>query len=223
MTEPYYSDGFVTLYHADCREVAEWLAGEVMVTDPPYGISWSGHGGGTGYQTARRHPGIANDSDTAMRDWALERFDGPAVVFGSLYAPFPADLRQVLIWEKPPGAGVVGSTTGFRRDVDAVFLTGQWPAMTYHSGSVLRSSVRNAGGPASPAGQTGHPHSKPVDLMRQLIEAAPMGLVVDPFAGSGATLLAAKDLGRSAIGVESFEPYCEIAAKRLAQEVLAFT
>jgi site-specific DNA-methyltransferase (adenine-specific)/modification methylase len=79
-----------------------------------------------------------------------------------------------------------------------------------------------------PAGRTGdsfdHPTTKPVALMRHIIgeDRTPPGVILDPYAGSGTTLRAAKDLGRHAIGVEIEERYCEIAAGRLAQEVLAF-
>ena len=67
---------------------------------------------------------------------------------------------------------------------------------------------------------TGHPTQKNEKLMRRLVSLTKSGTVLDPFMGSGTTLRAAKDLGRKAIGIEIEERYCEIAAKRLAQEVL---
>ena len=67
-----------------------------------------------------------------------------------------------------------------------------------------------------------HPNEKPVSLMRYLLTKHDGEIILDPFMGSGTTLRAAKDLGRRAIGIEIEERYAEIAAKRLAQEVLPF-
>ena len=218
MTEPYYTDDHVTLYHGDCLEIDAWLTADVLVTDPPYGIGWRKGTWVTGDQSSRPHDGIANDDDTSTRDAALDAWgDRPAVVFGSLYAPAPARLRHVAVWEKPANAGVFGSTTGFRRDVEAIYLTGPWPLVNVTRGSVMRHDAGSGNGPSK---ATGHPHAKPGWLMEQLIDAAPPGVIADPFAGSGSTLVAARNLGRKAIGVELDERYCETIARRLAQGVL---
>jgi hypothetical protein len=221
MTEPipYYERDGITIYHGDCREVLPLIAPgsvDLVLTDPPYGIGWS-----RGVHTARNsksHDGILNDHDTSTRDAALALVaDVPAIVFGSFYAPYPANVRQVLIWQKPGDAGVVGSTTGFRRDAEPVFLVGPWPQRHVRWSSVLASF---AGSISAVATETGHPHTKPLAMIRDLLERTQAETVLDPFMGSGTTLRAAKDLGRKAIGIEIEERYCEIAAKRLAQEVL---
>jgi site-specific DNA-methyltransferase (adenine-specific) len=71
-------------------------------------------------------------------------------------------------------------------------------------------------------GKEDHPTQKPLGLIRRIVESIlpPGGVCIDPFMGSGTTLRAAKDLGRKAIGIEIEERYCEIAAKRMSQEVL---
>jgi len=75
--------------------------------------------------------------------------------------------------------------------------------------------------PGVASGNLLHPNEKPTGVITPLI-AAHVGNIIDPFMGSGTTLRAAKDLGRKAIGIEIEERYCEIAAKRMAQEVFAF-
>jgi DNA modification methylase len=214
--QPYYADASVTIYLGDSLEILPTLEADVVVTDPPYGISW--RRGVNHARASKAHTGIRNDQDTSARDAALEATSSiPAVVFGSFYAPFPANLKQVLVWSKPADAGVVGSTTGFRRDVEPVFLVGPWPQRPVRWSAVLRPG---ANGIAAVATETGHPHTKPIGLMRDILSKCPAGVVLDPFMGSGSTLRAAKDLGRRAIGIEIDERYCEIAAARMGQEVL---
>lgn len=218
---PYYEQDGITIYHGDCREILPslaWPAFDVVVTDPPYGIGW--RRGANPARLSKAHSGIANDETTEARDDLLALIgDMPAMVFGSFYAPPPEAVRQVLVWHKGDTQGVVGSTTGFRRDAEPIFLVGVWPAQTVQWSSVVRSQ---RGSWNDELADTGHPHTKPIDLMHLLIGRCPSGVVLDPFMGSGTTLRAAKDLGRKAIGIELEERYCEIAANRLAQGVLDF-
>lgn len=216
MPTPYYEQDGIVIYHGDCRSILPALSFDVIVTDPPYGIRWSR--GVNGARNSKAHGGILGDEDTSARDEMLALCGGrPAVVFGSFYAPYPDGTRQVLVWHKPADAGVVGATTGFRRDAEPVFLVGEWPIKTVRWPSVIRSS---ADGIAAIVTATGHPHTKPVDVVMRLIDACPPGIVADPFMGSGTTLVAAKRLGRQAVGIELDEAYCEVAAKRLAQGAL---
>jgi DNA modification methylase len=220
MSAPYFTDGTVSLYLGDCREVAEWLAADVLVTDPPYGIKWSSPAGWTnayGGGSSKPQSGIANDGDTAARDEALAAWGGkPAVVFGDLLQGNPPGTVQALIYAKSDDAGIRGTHAGWRRDAEAIYLTGRWPAGIGGASSVIRSNGRVAG-PRSIALRAGHPHAKPVDVLEALIQHCPPGVIADPFAGSGSTLVAARNQGRAAIGVEIEERYCEAAARRLAQ------
>lgn len=229
MSAPYYQDEWVTLWHGDCLEHLWWLAADVLVTDPPYGRGWtSGQGmtnsGGWG-RGSKSHGGIVGDKSTDTRDVALAHWARPAakpaVVFGDLLIAQPPGAVQTLIYRKAADSGVKGARAGFRRDLEAVYLVGPWPVGVGGQSSLLTSGSWVAG-PTSPAFRYGHPHAKPLDLLETLLAICPGGVVADPFAGSGSTLVAAKATGRRAIGVEIDEKYCETAANRLAQGVLDF-
>jgi hypothetical protein len=224
----YYQDDQITLHHGDCLEETAWLDADVLVTDPPYGINWkapkgwkNAHGGG-GHRSSGQATNIAHDKDTSARDHATEIWgDKPAIIFGDLMKPAPQRTRQVCVYAKPFDAGIRGSTGGFRRDAEAVFLVGMWPTGVGGVSSILRTNGYVAG-PRGVATRAGHPHAKPIDVLEQLISSAPDGVIADPFAGSGSTLVAARNLGRKAIGVEIEERYCELIAKRLDQLALDF-
>jgi site-specific DNA-methyltransferase (adenine-specific) len=219
---PYYADDRVTLWHGDCLEVTEWLTADVLVTDPPYGRDWRQGELMPQWQKSDAHPGIAGDRDTTARDTALTAWgtDRLGIVFGDLMLPPPAGTRQVLVYRKAPNAGARGAMGGWRRDLEAVYLVGRWPTGIGGRSSLVTSNCRSQGNPSSPAGRYGHPHAKPGDVMETLILTCPPGVVADPFAGSGSTLVAARNLGRQAVGVEIDERYCEIAARRLSQTCL---
>ena len=226
--KPYYADNQITLYHGDCLEITDWLDADVLVTDPPYGIDWKAPkgwknaSGGGGHRSSGQATNIARDKDTTARDRAVGLWGSkPSAIFGDLLKPAPQGTRQVCVYAKPFDAGIRGATGGFRRDAEAIFLAGGWPIGVGGISSILRTNGRVAG-PRGMALRAGHPHAKPIDVLEQLITAAPPGVVADPFAGSGSSLVAARNLGRRAIGVELEERYCEIIAKRLDQMCLDF-
>jgi site-specific DNA-methyltransferase (adenine-specific) len=218
---PYYSDESVTLWHGDCREITGWLTADVLVTDPPYGRGWKQGRLKLAHQADDSHAGIEGDRDTTARDAALAAWGNrPAVVFGDLMLAPPARTKLVGVYRKPPNAGTRGAIAGYRRDAEAIYWIGPWPAGLGGRSSVLATLARSQGNPSSPQGRYEHPHAKPVDVMEQLLLACPPGVIADPFAGSGSTLVAARNLGRRAVGVELDEAHCETIARRLAADVL---
>jgi hypothetical protein len=217
MSEPYYSDDLVTLYHGDCREVTAWLEADVLVTDPPYGVDWSANAI-TWYGMKGERPPVvrvAGDKDARARDDALSAWGTrPAVVFGSWRVARPAGVRHLLIWHKVGRNPGPNPAPWFSAHEEIYVLgdgfTGK-PEQT-----VYATTENRAQAPAA----DGHPTPKPVGLMERLVAKCPPGVVADPFAGSGATLSAARNLGRRAIGVELEEKYCDVIAKRLSQDTL---
>ena len=213
----YYQDDHVTLYHGDClTEHREWLNADVLVTDPPYGIAYKSGGMSNSAHTARAS--IANDETVTARDSALASWGRrPAVVFGSWRQPRPAMTQHRLIWHKGKALPGMRTSAWYSADEEIYVLGTGFAGKPVQN--VFRTENRQDGANGLVC-ETGHPTPKPLALMAWLVEKCPPGIIADPFAGSGATLLAARNLGRKAIGVELEERYCEVIAKRLDQGVL---
>lgn len=220
--KPYFDDGTVRLYHGKNLDITDWLDADVLVTDPPYGRNW--RQGRLKRSKSNSRPGIHGDQNTGARDAVLTLWGRrPAVVFGDLMLAPPAKTKITLVYRKPSDAGTRGAIGGFRRNAEAIYLMGAWPAGLGGRSSIIGTGSRSQGNPSGPAARYGHPHAKPIDVMETLISICPPGVIADPFAGSGSTLVAARNLGRRAIGVELEERYCEAAARRLSQPVLDFS
>lgn len=201
---PYYEDATCRIYHGDWRECPMTdLA--VMVTDPPYGIAYN-----TG---ARRLGGnarsIRNDLDVTERDAALGAWgDKPALAFGSPKAPEPAGTRTRLVWDQGGALGMGDLRLPWKPSWQLIFVLGGPWAGKRDCGAVLHF-------PPVQSFRRLHPNQKPVSLLCDLLRKCVDGVVFDPFAGSGSTLVAARVMGRFAVGVELDEAYCEAAAARM--------
>jgi DNA modification methylase len=221
--KPYYSDAYVTLYHGDCREVLPSLAFDAVLTDPPYGIDYD-----TNSQrfTRRASPWWHNvDSSLVSNKPRVsgdrKPFDPaplihvPAVLWGANhYADRLPTSGGWLVWDKRLGAEDMAEKGWPLSEAELAWTNVRGSIRVYRNlwAGLLRSAEK---------GEHYHPTQKPLDLMRWCLGFLPEGVVCDPYVGSGTTLRAAKDLGRKAIGIEIEERYCEIAARRMAQEVLA--
>lgn len=229
MTAPYYEDDLVTLYHGDCLEITEWLAADVLVTDPPYGMAYRrGYTKRTRDDDRAKAGTVLGDKDTHVRDEIMRLWGAhkPALVFGTWRIVRPVGTRSVLIWDKgdSPGPGSMYLPWGLSHE-EIYVLGSEWPAVVgggrrseggepARSASVLRHRMLVPGSHKRPD----HPTPKPLSLMEALIKKCSAGVISDPCAGAGATVIAARNLGRHVIGVEMEERYCEMTAKRLSQQ-----
>lgn len=238
---PYYEDGSVTIYHGDCFDILHDLSGiGAVVTDPPYSSGGAFRGDRaqlttTKYvnsDTAAYRPEFAGDNrdQRSFLVWcsmwlnAARQASEPGAVLASFIdwrqLPVLTDAvqaggwtwRNLATWWKP---GTRMQKGRFSASAEYIVYATNGPA------------IEGAGSPQNVFackidGDRDHIAQKPADVMRWVMQVVPAGaLVLDPFMGSGSTLRAAKDTGRRAIGIDVDERYCEIAATRLGQEVLA--
>ena len=203
--KPYYEHAGITLYHGDCREILPGLGRfDLLLTDPPYGIGAANMTMGRGNSDKAKKDRFlkSNWDDTRPVLPSCESFRHACIWGGNYFADVLAPTNHWLIWHKMNDGRSFSEAemawTTFKKQT-RVF---QW--------SWLHNDENKQ-----------HPTQKPVPLMQWCLSfAKDAETILDPFCGSGTTLVAAKLEGRKAIGIEINERYCEIAASRLAQGVL---
>ena len=227
---PYYEHGGVAIYHGDCRDVLPELAAgsaDLLLTDPPYGMQFVGGGVKTSRANIRgdgARQGVRVVRQMLGESSKVLATDAHVYVFchweswPDFYdaATSHVPIKSALVWWKDRG-GMGDTELEYARDFEVILFgaRGRRPLAGRRDGAVITGHA--------PVGvNREHPTEKPVSLMRYLVQkSCPLGgLVLDPFMGAGSTLRAAKDLGRRAIGIEIEERWCEVAARRLTQEVL---
>ena len=208
--KPYYEDDHVTLYHGDCRDVLPRLPSvDVVITDPPYSVGRSeGEFAASGDIAVALH--LASEKAPTMIVFGTSSGRGVEFVRSSIRS---LPHCRLLAWHRryvnSPAAGP------WRWDLVLIHVFGRGAF-----GRPEESSLIQTDGTQALAVKLGHKSPVPVAVMTHLYRPFAPGLVLDPFAGSGSALLAAKVLGGRAIGVEVEERYCERIAERLRQQLL---
>lgn len=226
--KPYYADEYVTLYHGDCRDFLANIRADVCVTDPPYGI-------GLVKKTSDYRDSAHFDNGESLRASVLYQ-DDPVAVRTLIRETMPlvlaaADRAMIfcgpsMLWAypEPRAIGCVFTLAGAGRSpwgfqcMHPVLYYGKDPYLVDGKGG--RPNSHKDDQPNRE--QYDHPCPKPLSWMTWAVARSSREgeTVLDPFAGTGTTLRAAKNLNRKAIGIEREERYCEIIASRMAQNVL---
>jgi site-specific DNA-methyltransferase (adenine-specific) len=222
VTTPYYQDSLVTIYLCDSRLILPTLHFDVVVTDPPYGMAYRSNSatvyrpeGDRMVRTSSPTDAIGGDDSPELRDWLLRTWHGPALVFGTWRVRRPP-CRQLIVWDKGDSPGMGDLSLPWGPSHEEIYVIGEGFAGP-RTGSVIRVQAYSA----TDADRPEHPTPKPPALMIKLLEKCPPEWVIcDPFLGSGATLVAAKLLGRHAVGIEIEEKWAAEAARRCGQGVL---
>lgn len=228
---PYYEHAGITIYHGDCREVLPALSPvDLVLTDLPYGV-------GLVAKTNDFRDSKFFDNGESLRASVLYQ-DDEAIIRQLVKEVMPvifrltdrcvlfSGIRLLYDYPRPASIGCVYVPNGAGRDpwgfgcFQPILYYGKDPYLATGQGSRPNSFSDN-----QPGEKFDHPCPKPLKWMNWLVTRASLEgeMILDPFTGTGTTLVAAKNLNRSAIGIEIEEKYCEIAAKRLSQEVFDFS
>jgi site-specific DNA-methyltransferase (adenine-specific) len=218
---PYYRDDAVTIYHGDCREILPQLPMvDLVLTDPPYEVH-AGKGGGcfgdrdhlikTGGFT---NNGVDFSFLDSVANWFC--FCSRLQLRELLGRAENCERFNLLIWCKPNPVPTCNNK--YLPDVEFI-------VHGFSSGRLFGNMEVKSNFMVYPCGnkESAHPNEKPLLLLHKLVHLGTKEgeTILDPFAGSGTTGRAAKNLGRKCILIEREERYCKIAAKRMQQEVLA--
>ena len=240
MSAPYYQDGSVTIYHGDMFDILPTLSGVgAVVTDPPYSSGGAFRGDRAMSTTAKY---VSNDTQAYRPEFAGDNRDQRSfLAWSALWlnaarvASVPgAVLCSFIDWRQLPTLtdavqaggwtwrGIAVWSKKYGRPTPGRFSNACEYVVWASYGPMAEREAYPAGiFECSPPSNREHIAQKPADVMQWVVSVVPpASLVLDPFMGSGTTLLAAKTKGHRAIGVEVDERYCEIAARRCAQEVL---
>jgi len=205
--KPYYQDQWATIYLGDCREILPTLPKvDLVLTDPPYGILSENGSAATRRFNKNKDNGVVA-WDVKPSDYFFENLRCKALsimIWGGNHFDI-GPTNGWLVWDKQNDGRNFG---------EAEYC---WTNLKF-APRIHRERSINIDG------ERKHPTQKPIKLMEWCIGFAPESKsILDPFMGSGTTLVAAKNLNRKSIGIEIEEKYCEIAAKRLSQGVFNFT
>lgn len=234
--KPYYDEDGITLYHGDCREILPGLeAVDLVVSDPPYpglkGNMKSRMGGGVSDRSDDQQTvGLPWGDDLSPIREAWEKCTGGMMLFCSFHSVaslpqmIPAKPVGLVTWYKrnsmPPVRNVPHYQTEFVWAYSKGITPIRWRNLkTFYDFPLLQGGCMAVERILNPNGSTAHPTQKPLALMLALL-AVGGDSILDPYAGTGTTLIAAKLAGRRAIGIEIELRYCEISANRLRQGVL---
>jgi len=223
---PFYQDEAVCIYHGDCREVLPFLSGvDVVITDPPYDTNTHERARTSKDGTVHRQPiDFAPVNDDL---W----FVGPLLDLSQRWVVAFCALEQLAHYQQAANMDCYIRSGVWRRHSGPQF-TGDRPAQAAEGIAIMHRKGRkrwNRGGESAwwnglvvTGAARVHPTQKPDPLISELVaDFSDIGeTVLDPFMGSGTTLVAAKRLGRKAIGIERERKYCEIAVERLRQSAL---
>jgi DNA modification methylase len=220
--KPYYEHAGITIYHGDCREILPTLGPvDLVLTDPPYGAAidtnYTKFTDGKGNSKSRNNYAPVIGDDRPFDPTPLLHFR-KVILWGTNCFSNRLPMGNWLVWDKRHQSGKQFLPT----DGEVAWMKGGSGGK--QGGNGVRIYSQTWQGFTRNEQRHGHPTQKPVSLMRWCIAQSRLqeGTILDPYAGSGTTLVAAKKSGMRAIGIEIEERYCETAAKRLDQEVIDF-